>query len=862
MLCCVKFRRSDCKLAHTNIIPWDCAGKSNLMDAISFVLGVRTNQLRGQQLRDLIFRKEGEGSDISREAHVKIVYAKTDPDIDEDPELVTFMRKITADGSSQYKLDGRKVSWDRYSQGLADIGINVKSRRFLVFQGDVENIAGMKPAELTNYFENVSGSADLKPAYNEAEANKKATEESYIFHFQKKKGMAAERRQVKEQQDEANRYQDLKDECEEKQREQVLLNLHHVDKTINKLEADIESTAADLEEKEEEHQAAEKELKEVKKRQAKLQREVIVTEKGVAMNEKQLAKQQPEEVRLQENIKRLSKKMEKNQKQQAKLKNEVAKQQALLTELRRSLEDLRRTREQFERNAMEQSGSEVQLSEKQITEYHKKKEEAGAAVSEFQQQLDVAKRKLEAETDKKSVLDLDVKAEQNRLLESETTRDRLLEREETVTKRIADIQEMLAKDKEELARIIDEDKERKEKEKDANQRLDEANRKLQEAKADRRATERDRKLGDAVESLQRHFPGVYGRIIDLCKPSSKKYNLAVTVAMGRHMDAVVVDAERTALDCVGYLKEQRLASATFIPLDTIQAKPIDESARHLGGTSKLVLDVISYDPKFEKALLYAVGNAICIDSLDEARKVAYQQSRETRRKTVTLDGTMIHKAGMMTGGTGGNRGGLESKAQRWDQKDYDALKRKRNLAISELSQLNESRDDPAREEQIKAEIGGQERLLKHATKDLEMTTKKRSTAEAEAKKLGAAAAKRQPQLKTVERTVRELEQQVQQLAKQIMCDTCRVPPPPRPRPQTLFALTRRALSCVISHLVASVVYLCACPVSVRKRYSRASATISALRTFGITKRRCSRCRRKLCRSGSSSRRRLRNTRTS
>ena len=51
------------------------AGKSNLMDAISFVLGVRTMQLRGQQLRDLIFRKEGEET-VERDAYVKLSFAK------------------------------------------------------------------------------------------------------------------------------------------------------------------------------------------------------------------------------------------------------------------------------------------------------------------------------------------------------------------------------------------------------------------------------------------------------------------------------------------------------------------------------------------------------------------------------------------------------------------------------------------------------------------------------------------------------------------------------------------------------------------------------------------------------------------
>ncbi|KAI0261412.1 RecF/RecN/SMC, partial [Russula aff. rugulosa BPL654] len=40
----------------TFIIGPNGAGTSNLMDAISFVLGVRSAQLRSSQLRDLVYR--------------------------------------------------------------------------------------------------------------------------------------------------------------------------------------------------------------------------------------------------------------------------------------------------------------------------------------------------------------------------------------------------------------------------------------------------------------------------------------------------------------------------------------------------------------------------------------------------------------------------------------------------------------------------------------------------------------------------------------------------------------------------------------------------------------------------------------
>ena len=36
----------------------------------------------------------------------------------------------------------------------------------------------------------------------------------------------------------------------------------------------------------------------------------------------------------------------------------------------------------------------------------------------------------------------------------------------------------------------------------------------------------------------------------LCRPTQKKYNLAVTVAMGRFMDDIVVDNDHTEKECI------------------------------------------------------------------------------------------------------------------------------------------------------------------------------------------------------------------------------------------------------------------------------------------------------------------------
>ena len=75
----------------TSVIGPNGAGKSNLMDAISFVLGVKSAQLRSSQLKDLVYRgrrlarsqegseaqddeEEGEGECTANKAWVLAVY--------------------------------------------------------------------------------------------------------------------------------------------------------------------------------------------------------------------------------------------------------------------------------------------------------------------------------------------------------------------------------------------------------------------------------------------------------------------------------------------------------------------------------------------------------------------------------------------------------------------------------------------------------------------------------------------------------------------------------------------------------------------------------------------------------------------
>ena len=89
-----------------------------------------------------------------------------------------------------------------------------------------------------------------------------------------------------------------------------------------------------------------------------------------------------------------------------------------------------------------------------------------------------------------------------------------------------------------------------------NSQLEDIQKQLSEAKADKTEDTRSKKKAELIDNLKRLFPGVYGRLADLCEPVHKRYAVAVTKVLGKNMEAIVVDTEKTGRECLQYMKEQ------------------------------------------------------------------------------------------------------------------------------------------------------------------------------------------------------------------------------------------------------------------------------------------------------------------
>jgi structural maintenance of chromosome 1 len=378
----------------TSVIGPNGAGKSNLMDAISFVFGVQSRELRSSQMKDLIFRAPGAQQQQRLRASATIIYQ--DPETEEETR---YSRTISPTGVGDYRVNGTIVTFKEYEAALAEIGVLLKARNFLVFQGDVESIARKSPKEFVELLENISGSIELKDSYEEALKAKEEAEAGQLFLYNKQKGFKNERRILKDQMEEAERFHALLEEKSKLQTDMYLWLLYHIHQDMKEREeaaADLVDEMEDLEKKEEE---TSQELKQCKKQASAARRDTATADKKRIQLAAALNKLEPAMIQTTEEIKDLTKKVESDDKQLQKLKSDADKHSATLADLEEEIVEYKKTKKQLEKDygkIKRGATDDVTLTEEQEAEYDRVREAAAAASAEPRRILTGRTRKLEA----------------------------------------------------------------------------------------------------------------------------------------------------------------------------------------------------------------------------------------------------------------------------------------------------------------------------------------------------------------------------------------------------------------------------------------------------------------------------------
>ncbi|XP_037245492.1 structural maintenance of chromosomes protein 1B isoform X1 [Falco rusticolus] len=690
------------------------SGKSNIMDAVSFVMCEKTSNLRVKSVRDLIHGAHV-GKPVSSTASVKMVYCE------EDGEEKAFSRVIRG-SCSDFFFNDKSVSRSTYIAELEKVGILVKARNFLIFQGTVESIALKKPKERTQFFEQISNSWEYAEDYERKKKKMQQAEEDAQFNYNKKKSVAAERKQAKIEKEEAEHYQMLIKELEEERIQMQLFRLYHNEKNITFLKKNLDEKNMEASTKKEQLSAAEDAFRAKKSVLGALNRDQQHMERQIKTLEASLIQQRSLCVKAKENTSYQIKKVEMSKKSLRDKEKSCDKEKQNIKELEIELNVIEKAWTAFEKKVEEellQRAAAVELGESQLERYKELKEVARKKVATLTQQQEKLcweekgdQEKLKLNRRKKKEVEENIKQIVEQIEEHEKRIEKLEEyvkicielltekkqQEEVLTKEIESSTIRMAEVNEELNKIVGE---------------------LQNAKIDYHEGRRQQMRAEILESLKRMYPNsVFGRLLDLCHPIHKKYQLAVTKVFSRYVTAIVVATEKTARDCIHFLKQERAEPETFLALDYIDVKPINEKLREIKG-AKMMVDVVQTPfPPLKKVIQFVSGNGLVCETIKEAKQIAFDGPE--RLKTVALDGTLFLKSGVISGGSSD----LRAKARCWDDKEINKMKEQRDSLINELKDLMKIKRKETDLKQLHAQCHGTQTRLKYSQSELELIKKK------------------------------------------------------------------------------------------------------------------------------------------
>lgn len=131
-------------------------GKSNILDAIAWVLGTQaTRSLRTEKMEDVVFAGTATRPPLSR-AEVQLSFDNDDPDNPLALSEVTITRRLFRDGTSEYELNGVACRLLDIQELLSDGGIG-RHQHVLVGQGQVGDVLNARPEDHRAVIEEAAG---------------------------------------------------------------------------------------------------------------------------------------------------------------------------------------------------------------------------------------------------------------------------------------------------------------------------------------------------------------------------------------------------------------------------------------------------------------------------------------------------------------------------------------------------------------------------------------------------------------------------------------------------------------------------------------------------------------------------------
>ncbi|MEO1129464.1 MAG: AAA family ATPase, partial [Planctomycetota bacterium] len=268
----------------TGVVGPNGCGKSNIVDAVKWVLGERSaKSLRGKEMADVIFAGSAGRSPsgmasvtltfdnpllssaqverMQKEASDGLTEADTEPDeaagelglvrgsdrtrfLPIDTETVDIERRLYRDGTSQYLINGRRARLRDIRDLFLDTGVGAHAYS-IIEQGKVDAMLLSNPVERRIFFEEAAGVSRFKARRIEAQRKLERAENNLVRAREKLESTERRLRLVRGQATKARKFKDLDVRHRALRLALAFEQYHQLDERLNGLTSRIQSLEAD-----------------------------------------------------------------------------------------------------------------------------------------------------------------------------------------------------------------------------------------------------------------------------------------------------------------------------------------------------------------------------------------------------------------------------------------------------------------------------------------------------------------------------------------------------------------------------------------------------------------------------------------
>ncbi len=223
----------------TAIVGPNGCGKSNLLDAIKWVLGEQSaKSLRGGEMADVIFNGTDNRKPLSF-AEVSLTFTDCASELNVDWHDVRVTRRVYRDGNSEYLLNKTACRLKDIQNLFADTGV-ARSAYSMMEQGKIDMILSSRPEDRRAIFEEAAGITKYKSQKKEALRKLEATEANLLRIGDVIKEVKRQIGSLQRQAGKARRYQAFHADLR-------VLDTHHSKKQLAKLETELAHCRSEIE---------------------------------------------------------------------------------------------------------------------------------------------------------------------------------------------------------------------------------------------------------------------------------------------------------------------------------------------------------------------------------------------------------------------------------------------------------------------------------------------------------------------------------------------------------------------------------------------------------------------------------------